>query len=251
MRKKRQNAAGKQRQCRYCKVFVTVDQTAAHLSGKKHRKLAGTTSDTDCWNWVDAPAAHAAVAAHGALDVDAPTDATVEPTIDSGAGGKWQSARGTKKRGAAHRAPARPTADAYMYVALPTLGFKVVNGAEPILPLIRSGHKTIELRRKGSRLSDGTRMDDLPVGSRFVGVPLGSHLVYKCVLEVSGPIVPFASHGAAWEVHRERAVPRALGPVHSAAEAQRFYEKAFYDGCELVDEAVIAIPVRVIAWMAS
>ena len=106
-------------------------------------------------------------------------------------------------------------------------------------------------RRKGSRLSDGTVMDRLRTGERFVGVPLSNHLTYRCVLEVTGPVEHFASHGDAWSAHGEKAVPRSLGPVRSAAEAQRFYEKAFYEGRVLVDEPVIALPVRSLAWLET
>ena len=66
-------------------------------------------------------------------------------------------------------AAAAAAARAEDYRLLPTLGFKVVHGVEPILPLIRSGHKSIELRRQGARLSDGTVMDRLQPGDRFVG----------------------------------------------------------------------------------
>ena len=134
--------------------------------------------------------------------------------------------------------------------SLPTLGFKVLaNGVEPILPLIRSGHKTIELRRCGARLSDGTVLDTLQPGDRFAGVPLSSALRYRCVMELTGAVETFASHGAAWEAHGARAVPRSLGAIRSAAEAQRFYEKSFYDGRVLVDAPVLAIPVAVVRWV--
>ena len=132
---------------------------------------------------------------------------------------------------------------------LPTLGFKVVNGVESILPLIRSGHKSIELRRQGARLSDGTVMDRLQPGDRFVGEPLASSLSYKCVIQVTGPVEFYESHGAAWEAHGARAVPRTLGPIRSAAEAQRFYERSFYDGRVLVHEPVLAIPVAMVGWV--
>ena len=35
----------------------------------------------------------------------------------------------------------------------------------------------------------------------------------------------------------------------SAAEAQRFYEKSFYDGRVLVHEPVLAIPVAMVGWV--
>ena len=108
-----------------------------------------------------------------------------------------------------------------------------------------------KLRRRGARLSDGRRLDHLAVGERFVGVPLSSRLRYRCVIEVTGAIEPFDSHGAAWEVHGERAVPASLGPIGSAAAAQRFYETTFYEGRALVNAPVIAIPVRVVAWLDS
>ena len=162
----------------------------------------------------------------------------------------WQAvASGKKGRRPAAAAAAAAAARAEDYRLLPTLGFKVVNGAEPILPLIRSGHKSIELRRQGARLSDGTVMDRLRPGDRFVGEPLASSLTYKCVMQVTGPVEFYESHGAAWEAHGARAVPRTLGPIRSAAEAQRFYEKSFYDGRVLVHEPVLAIPVAMVGWV--
>ena len=80
---------------------------------------------------------------------------------------------------------------------------------------------------------------------------MAAHLRYRCVVEVTGAVERFASHGDAWEAHRERAVPRALGEVRSGAEAQRFYERSFYEGRVLVEEPVIAIPVRMIEWLES
>ena len=84
--------------------------------------------------------------------------------------GPWQAAGKPKRRSAPPQQPARlaqqaETAVARQAARLPTLGFKVVDGVEPILPLIRSGHKRIELRRRGARLSDGSVMDDLGVGA--------------------------------------------------------------------------------------
>ena len=38
---------------------------------------------------------------------------------------------------------------AYHYRQLPTVGFKIVGGKDPILPLIRSGHKSIEVPSRG------------------------------------------------------------------------------------------------------
>ena len=82
-----------------------------------------------------------------------------------------------------------------------------------------------------------------------MGEPLSAALTYRCIIEVTGPVERFPSHGAAWERHRSKAVPRSLGEIRSAAEAQRFYEKAFYDGRVLRDEPVIAIPVRMLVWL--
>jgi hypothetical protein len=131
---------------------------------------------------------------------------------------------------------------------LPTLGFKVVDGSERILPLIRSGAKAFDLRRKGSCLSDGTVLDGLRMGDRFVGVPLARHLRYRAVLEVTGPVLTFASHGAAWEVLRAQALPKALGEISSGPEAQRYIECTFYGGRRLSNEPVVAVPVRVHVW---
>ena len=39
-------------------------------------------------------------------------------------------------------------------------------------------------RRRGARLSDGTVMDNMQPGDRFVGEPLSSVITYKCVIEV-------------------------------------------------------------------
>ena len=81
-----------------------------------------------------------------------------------------------------------------------------------------------------------------------MGVPLSSRLHYRCVIEVTGPVEPFESHGAAWARHRDKAVPRALGPIHSPSDAQRFIEASFYNGRKLEHAPVIAIPVRVVVW---
>ena len=45
-------AAGLARQCYFCEVLVTAEQTDAHCRGKKHQRLAGSTSAADCWCWV-------------------------------------------------------------------------------------------------------------------------------------------------------------------------------------------------------
>ena len=76
---------------------------------------------------------------------------------------------------------------------------------------------------------------------------------YRAVLEVTDPIEQHASHGAAWEVHGARALPHSLtrGTVRSGAEAQRFYERNFYNGQTLRNTPVLAIPIRVVAWHAS
>ena len=238
---KKMAEAGQVRMCRFCEVRVDLDQTEVHVGGKKHKRLAGTTDTAECWRWVDAakpPLADSQCKAAPEL----PTHQEVASTM-SASGSGWKTA---SKKGPSKKSGARPRFEDYR--SLPTLGFKVVDGVEPILPLIRSGHKTIELRRKGSRLSDGSIMDRLQVGDRFVGVPLADRLTYRCVMELCAPVEGYASHGAAWEAHREKAVPRSLGVIRSAREAQRFYEKAFYDGRELVDEPVLAIPVRVLAW---
>ena len=66
---------------------------------------------------------------------------------------------------------------------------------------------------------------------------------------MTGPVELHESHGAAWEAHGARALPRALGLIRSAAEAQRFYERAFYDGYVLVHEPVLAIPVAMVQWI--
>lgn len=243
-------SAGKVRICAYCDVSVPLEHTDMHLAGKRHKKLAGIDSR---WRWVDAPPACPVV------EESSSTEHAAAHTHKAEHGrsehhGKWQCAgasRGRKAGGkksseAGERARAVQMAE---LDRLPTLGFKVLaDGVEPILPLIRSGHKTIELRRKGSRLSDGSIMDRLRPGDRFVGVPLSSQMHYRCLIEVVGPIEHYESHGAAWDAHRERAVPRSLGPVRSAAEAQRFYERCFYDGKLLVDSPVLAIPVRAVIW---
>ena len=206
--------------------------------------MAGTTPAEKCFVYV--------TAAEAVDAVRAPTTAAALPALplstppgEDGGGGKWRTAGGAVAKRRKARPP--PAADDN---SLPTLGFKVLaNGVEPILPLIRSGHKTIELRRCGARLSDGTVLDTLQPGDRFAGVPLSSALRYRCVMELTGAVEAFASHGAAWEAHGARAVPRALGAIRSAAEAQRFYERSFYDGRVLVDAPVLAIPVAVVRWV--
>ena len=57
-------------------------------------------------------------------------------------------------------------------------------------------------------------------------------------------------HGAGGYESEGPAVSGAVvRPAHAAAEAQRFYERAFYDGKVLVHEPVISIPVRMVAWL--
>jgi len=239
--------AGKMRMCRFCDVAVTVDMSETHVGGKKHKRLAGNTDHSECWRWVDAPQMEVVNFSQSTAEVPA-RDGTDDAALVTPAtgGGRWQKCS-SKKPSAGKTGGARQRLEKDSR-ALPTLGFKVIDGVEPILPLIRSGHKTIELRRRGSRLSDGSIMDRLQVGDRFVGIPLADRLTYRCVMELAAPVEGYASHGAAWEAHREKAVPRSLGVIRTAAEAQRFYEKAFYDGNVLVNEAVLAIPVRVVAW---
>ena len=42
------------RTCRFCEVAVPNDaHVAAHLDGKKHRKLAGNRAPEECWVWVE------------------------------------------------------------------------------------------------------------------------------------------------------------------------------------------------------
>ena len=188
-------------------------------------------------------AAEAAASTYAARAASAPPAAAPSGASSATARAKLQTTA------AAARPAATPSAS-----QLPTLGFKATDhGVELILPLIRSGSKTIELRRAGARLSDGSFMDRLPVGARFVGVPLSSRLTYWCVLEVTGDIEHYASHGAAWADHGDSALPLSLtkGTVKSAAEAQRFYERSFYNGQVLRSTPVLAIPIRVVAWHAS
>ena len=94
-------------------------------------------------------------------------------------------------------------------------------------------------------------MNDLSAGDRFLGVPLSSRLRYKCVIEVTAPVECYGSHGAAWEVHRENALPHALGALRTAAEAQTFIERSFYNGRTPSARGVLAIPVRAVAWIDS
>ena len=82
-------------------------------------------------------------------------------------------------------------------------------------------------------------------------MPLARSHTYRLIIEVTGPIESFASHGAAWEVHRENAVPHALGVLSTARQAQKFIEKSFYDGRAVVAKRVLAIPVRAVAWLDS
>ena len=49
-------AAGLARQCYFCEVLVTAEQTDAHCRGKKHQRLVGSTATADCWCWVVAAA---------------------------------------------------------------------------------------------------------------------------------------------------------------------------------------------------
>ena len=260
-------AAGLARQCYFCEVLVTAEQTDAHCRGKKHQRLAGSTAAAACWCWVVAAAEPDESSAPSRAPAATPAMATAAEGGDGAkpvSTGGWRPVASGKKgrRPAPGAAPgAAPAAAAAVAAAvaaaaraedcrlLPSLGFKVVDGVEPILPLIRSGHKSIELRRQGARLSDGTLMDGLQPGDRFVGEPLASSLTYKCVIQVTGPVEFYESHGAAWEAHGARAVPRSLGPIRSAAEAQRFYERAFYDGRVLVHEPVLAIPVAMVGWV--
>ena len=53
-KQKKKKRLPKVRMCRFCEVAVPKDDMmAAHLSGKKHRKLAGARSADECWVWVE------------------------------------------------------------------------------------------------------------------------------------------------------------------------------------------------------
>ena len=79
--------------------------------------------------------------------------------------------------------------------------------------------------------------------------------MYRCVLEVTGPITLHDSIADAYLVHRERAVPPALlgsrdpPALITGRQVQRFYEQSFYEGRSLVGEPVVAIPLRAVEWM--
>ena len=251
-RTRKMYAAGKLRECRFCEVPVAPEQASAHISGKKHRKLAGSaTSDDDLWRWVDAPkvcvpapAAAKAEAKAAAAEVDA-------GWVVAGASKKARAAKqNSKGPGKASQSTSEVAAASTRedFVDLPTLGFKLVDGVDKVLGLIIAGQKTVDLRSRGSRLSDGTCVDDLPVGFQFLGEPLAARCKYQVLLEVAAPVSVHESHGDAWLVHRERCLPAAFGNIRSAHEAQRFVERVFFDDLALVPakRPVTAIPVKVI-----
>ena len=57
------------RVCRFCEVAVPKDEmVAAHLSGKRHRKLAGSRAAEECFVWLEKePAAQAPSPEPGSL----------------------------------------------------------------------------------------------------------------------------------------------------------------------------------------
>ena len=167
-------------------------------------------------------------------------DGSAAPIASSAAEAEWDGTT-TKRVGEVDVTAA--------FTSLPTLGFKASGRVEPILPLIFSGDKSIELRRTGSKLSDGRTVDTLAPGDRFLGLPLSRQLTYLCVVEVTAPVEFFPSHGAAWTAHGDSALPRSLGRLQTAAAAQRYIEKTFYNGRVLANAPVVAVPVRAIAWL--
>lgn len=254
-RKERQlYATGHIRICRFCEVPVTPDHSLAHISGKKHQRLADTTDEDEIWQWVKAPTSQKATES---VDASASRSQAADDARDGWLVAGPSKSRAKVKKGSeqlrqrtADRAPKMeaPSPEADDVSNLPTLGFKPVDGVDKVLPLIIQGYKTVDLRSSGSRLSDGTCVDDLPVGFRFVGIALIKRLRYQVVLEVSEQVTFHASHGDAWLVYRERCLPPQLCSIRSAHEAQRFIEKVFYNDLALVPakRPVTAIPVRVV-----
>ena len=89
------------RTCRFCEVAVPNDaHVAAHLDGKKHRKLAGDATPSQCWVYREVePAAEKEVAV---AEVAPPASAPPVVVEEEG----WQTVRTAQKR----RAPKPPAA---------------------------------------------------------------------------------------------------------------------------------------------
>ena len=52
--KPRRKKKAVERVCRFCEVAVPKDEmVAAHLSGKRHRKLAGSRAAEECFVWLE------------------------------------------------------------------------------------------------------------------------------------------------------------------------------------------------------
>ena len=52
--KPRRKKRAVERVCRFCEVAVPKDEmVAAHLSGKRHRKLAGSRAAEECFVWLE------------------------------------------------------------------------------------------------------------------------------------------------------------------------------------------------------
>ena len=170
---------GAVRQCKFCEVVVTEAQTLAQL-WQEAQKVR--------WKRPTAMGGRAGRGA-GRASVAAP------PVTQTGTG--------------LRAAPRRRQPDALgggRRASLPTLGFALVDGVEPILPLIRSGQGLSPTARP--RLSDGSVLDGCQVGDRF-GEPLAARL-RTAVLEVTG-IDTGRAAGRRW-----------CEPLGSAADAQRF-----------------------------
>ena len=95
---KRLAAAGKVRVCKFCEVRIeSAEHCVAHLAGKKHRKLASTASDADCFVLVDedlAPAAASASQQPAAAEA-APAATAEEQAAVAGPG--WEKVTKAKK----------------------------------------------------------------------------------------------------------------------------------------------------------
>ena len=152
--------AGKVRECCFCKVVVLAEHVDSHVKGKKHLKLADKTPTDQCWQWVEPPPQGPAT--------ESVTPPTLQVEAEGQGGGRWHAASRPKRRPGA---PKVASAAVEQVETLPTLGFKVNNGVDPILPLIRSGQKSVELRRR-ALLSTRTA-SDLPLLDRGVAVRQG------------------------------------------------------------------------------
>ncbi len=100
-------ASGKVRMCRFCEVIVAPEHMAAHLNGKKHKRLVGDDAlldEDEIWRWIDAPAATAAAGSAESAEAAAKS-AALQATEDDRNG--WSVAGPPKKRSTGKKSGSR------------------------------------------------------------------------------------------------------------------------------------------------